>query len=70
MNNKLREYRQSAGMTQKQLAQATGISNKYISLLEKGQRRGAYPVLVKLARFFDCHVEDIFPLEVKQDTSA
>jgi DNA-binding XRE family transcriptional regulator len=43
----LREYR---GMTQSQLADASGTSARYISQLERGIRRASRKLLVKLAR--------------------
>jgi len=40
--------RQSLGMTQKQLAEALGVTSTYVSMLETGQRTNPSGALTKL----------------------
>ena len=39
----LKELRQQKGMTQKQLAAATGVKERIISKIERNQLEGTYP---------------------------
>lgn len=42
-----------------QLARAAGVSDDYIRKMIRGERVGSYRVLLSLAEFFDCHVDDL-----------
>ncbi len=48
--NKVKECRKNAWMSQKELAQWMGVSQQYISGIEKGRDRIAIPFLKKLAQ--------------------
>ena len=63
LKNKLKEYRQKAGMTQTQLAQEVGSSKNTISSIETGQFcPTAYPAYL-LCLALDCKFEDLFYFE-------
>ena len=44
-------------MTQKQLGEAAGISERTVSYLESGKRECCFDVLIKLADCFDVSVD-------------
>lgn len=55
----IRRYRQMRGLTQTELAEATGLSLGYISQLERGSEKGGMKALHRLARFFDLPIEAV-----------
>ena len=57
--NPIKVWREYRGLSQQQLAQASGISTPYLSQLEKGIRRGSTPVLQALARILQIAVDDL-----------
>lgn len=60
MNNfseQLRTIRKSRGITQKQLAQAVGASERGIQSYEIGERKPAFDQLLALADFFDVSLD-------------
>ncbi len=63
LSNTLREHRQHRKMTQAQLAEAVSVSRKTINTIENGVFTPSTILALKLARVFDCTVEDLFILE-------
>lgn len=64
--NRLKELRQSAGITQAELAEAMGLSQGAIAHYEKGFRGMKAVSIQKLLRVFsekgvECTFEDVFP---------
>lgn len=51
-----REYR---GLTQAQLAEAAGVGQSYIAMIEKGERQGSVPKLRAMARALKVDVDDL-----------
>lgn len=47
--DELKQKRQGAGLSQRNLAQKIGISRSSLSLLENGKRKPSYDVLKKIA---------------------
>lgn len=65
--NTLKELRQKAGMTQKDLAAKVGVTKSVISYYELSERSPSPEILMKLATIF--HVSTDFLLGIqKQDT--
>lgn len=61
MGNKLREYRESIGMTQVELAEKSNVSRVTISQLEQGiERNTTTKTLLRIAKALDTTVENIF----------
>ena len=60
IENHLREKRQSAGLSQKQLADMAGITRQAVSAVEANQYSPATSVALQLARALRCRVEDLF----------
>ena len=62
LENRLRERRQSAGLSQKQLAEMAGITRQAVSP-GGDQYSPATSVALQLARVLRCRVEDLFSLK-------
>lgn len=58
------ELRKSRGITQAQICEYSGLSQKYISDIENGKRNLGIDTIVMLANFFDISIGDFF-LEVE-----
>lgn len=63
LSNRVREMRDTRGWTQLQLAEAMGVSRKTVNTIENGIFLPSTMVALKMARAFDCRVEDIFWLD-------
>ena len=53
----LRNLRLSKNLTQKQLAQHIGASERGIQNYELGNRKPTYDMLIALADYFDCSID-------------
>lgn len=63
VNNKgllIRAAREKRGMTLSELSEKVGKTAPYISDIERGNRRGTYQTLEKIAKALDLNVEDIW----------
>jgi DNA-binding XRE family transcriptional regulator len=61
-SNKLRKAIDLAEKTQVDVAAAVGITQSYVSLIERGERTNVTLELARLiAGYFGCDVDDIFP---------
>jgi putative transcriptional regulator len=60
LENRLRELRESKGLTQAQLADLIGVSRKTVNTVENGVFIPSTVVALKLAGALDCSVEDLF----------
>ncbi|QOR36568.1 helix-turn-helix transcriptional regulator [Clostridium sp. 'deep sea'] len=56
----LRIRRKKKGLTQKELAQELGMSRSFYGLIETGLREPSMDVAIKMARYFDTTIEDLF----------
>ncbi|MGH7852465.1 MAG: substrate-binding domain-containing protein [Candidatus Binatia bacterium] len=61
--NRLRERRQSVGLSQKQLADMAGITRQAVGAVEANQYSPATSVALQLARALKCRVEDLFSIK-------
>ena len=57
---KIRAIRERKGMTLAELSMKAGISAPYLSDIERGNRRGSYATLVKIAEALEMPVEEIW----------
>lgn len=60
MKNRLEELRRKQGIRREQLADALGVSRQTIGSLENVRYNPSILRAFKLARYFDCAIEDIF----------
>lgn len=63
MKNKLKVYRAMYDMTQEDLANKIGVSRQTINYIEKGKYSPSVVLALKIAKIFNCKVEDLFILE-------
>ena len=67
MKNRLEEIRKQRGIKQVELAEAMDVSRQTISSLENGRYNPSVILAIKLARYFQMKVEDIFIYEEEQN---
>lgn len=63
MKNRVAELRSSRNLSQEELAQAVGISRQSVIAIEKGRFNPSLPLSLRLGKFFEVSVEDIFELD-------
>lgn len=56
---KIREHRRSAGLTQRELAQALKISQNTVSQYESGKRNPTVKKLVEISALLGCSVSEL-----------
>lgn len=62
LTNRIRVFRAERRMSQADLAEAIGVSRKTISTIEVGRFTPSTVIALKIARFFDVPVEEVFSL--------
>ena len=62
LDNHIAKLRAKRKLSQQQLADAIGVSRKTISTVETGRFTPSVIIALKLARYFEVPVEDIFTL--------
>lgn len=60
MDNRVRELRESCGLSQGELASELHVSRQTINSLEVGRYTPSLPLALALARFFQTTVEQLF----------
>ncbi len=60
-------WRKKRGKTQSQLASDIGVSQNFLSDLERGKAKGDVTLYAKLARCLDVQIEDLLPDEAKSE---
>lgn len=63
MKNRLEEIRKERGIKQEELAAALEVSRQTIGSLENGRYNPSIILALKLARYFNMSIEDIFIYE-------
>ncbi|MHA1888344.1 MAG: transcriptional regulator [Promethearchaeia archaeon] len=64
MKNRVREYRENFHLSQQELAEAVGVSRQMISYIENGTKKPNLILALKIAKFFDIPVSQLFELDV------
>lgn len=59
----LREFRARHGISQEYLAKAIGVTRQTIIAIEQGRYLPSLKLALKIARFFNTRVEEVFQLE-------
>ncbi len=62
MENRLKELRVEQNLTQEELARALGVTRQTIIAVENNKYDPTLRLALKIARFFEAHIEDIFKL--------
>ena len=63
VGDKIKEHRESAHMTQTQLAEAAGLPQSHISRLENGQHSPSNKTVAKIAGALKVSIRDLDPME-------
>ena len=63
----IRMHRERVGLTQAALAEAVGLTEQYIGVVERGARAPSFRTLEALARTLKTPVRDFFPRPLAQD---
>ena len=64
LTNRVRQFRQAIeGMTQQSLADAVGVTRQTIVAMETGSYTPSLTLAIRIARVFECGVEDVFSLD-------
>ncbi|MEE9270534.1 MAG: type II toxin-antitoxin system antitoxin SocA domain-containing protein [Candidatus Krumholzibacteria bacterium] len=69
VGKRIKELRESAGLTQEELAEILGVSRPAVTSIENGSRKVSAEELVKLSRTFRLSVDAILNLEVPPTVS-
>ncbi len=69
LNNRIRVYRAEHRLSQGDLAERIGVTRKTISTIEVGRFVPSTVIALKIARYFDVPMEDIFSLNDDVDAS-
>lgn len=60
METKLKVFRAMREITQKDLAQAIGVTRQTIIAIEKGDYNPSLELAFKIARYFEASIEEVF----------
>ena len=63
MKNDVRELRLTAGLSQRELAQALDVSRQTVNSIETGRYDPSLPLAIAIARHFHRTVEEIFHVD-------
>ena len=64
--NRLKEYRAKNGINQSEMGRLVGVSRQTISLIERGDYFPSVVLAIKIARYFNVSVEDIFDFKEEE----
>lgn len=60
--NNLRKFREKHALTQEMLARKVGVTRQTVISIERERYTPSLELSLKLAKLFDCRVEDLFGL--------
>jgi len=63
VQNRLKDFRSNVGLNQQEMGERVGVSRQTISLIERGDYSPSVTLALKIARFFETTVEEIFIYE-------
>lgn len=63
MNNRLRELRKQASISQADMGKVLGVSRQTVNAIENGKYDPSLPLAFKIAGHFKLSIEDIFTPE-------
>ncbi len=68
VGKRIQECRQKAGLTQEQLSEKSGISQKHISRIEQGYHDTRFTMIYKIAKALNVPI-DTFAIDFEEDNS-
>ncbi|WP_042332425.1 helix-turn-helix transcriptional regulator [Desulfosporosinus orientis] len=69
MKNRLKQLRESLGITQEQLGDLVGVSRQAINAIETEKYEPSIWLAYDISKVFNCMIEDIFLFEVSERKS-
>ena len=66
MQNRIKQLRKQAGLSQEDLAQEMGVTRQTIIAIENNKYNPTLELAMKLARRLDLHVDEIFFLDEEE----
>ena len=63
MKNRIEEIRKERGIRQEEFAKSMGVSRQTISSLENGRYNPSILLAYKIAKYFECSIEEVFLFE-------
>lgn len=67
MDNRMRELRREKKFTQEELSIRVGVSRQSIVAIERGKYNPSLDLAFKIAKEFDCSIEEVFIFEEGDD---
>ena len=67
MRNDLPERRETAGLSQADLAAAAGVTRQTINAIERERYDPSLELAFELAAYFECRIEDLFDPDLDGD---
>ncbi|MFH5837433.1 helix-turn-helix transcriptional regulator [Proteiniclasticum sp. C24MP] len=67
MKNRLEQLRKEKGLKQDELAEILEVSRQTVSSLENGKYNPSILLAFKIARVFQCTIEDVFIYEEEEN---
>lgn len=64
-NERLIDLRKQRGETQEEVARSLGVSRSMYAMIELGERLGKYPLLKKIADYYQTTIEELFDLQIE-----
>ena len=64
--NRLKEYRAKNGINQSEMGRLVGVSRQTISQIERGDYSPSVVLAIKIAKYFNVSVEDIFDFKEEE----
>jgi len=68
ITNRVKQMRTASGWTQEELAQAAGVSRQSINSIERNRYVPSLELALTFARLFGCSTDQIFQLEIHQES--
>lgn len=69
MKNRLKELRETLGLTQEQLGNLVGVSRQAINAIETEKYEPSIWIAYDLSKVFDCTIEEVFLFEESEKKS-
>jgi putative transcriptional regulator len=63
VRNDVRELRETAGLSQRELGERLGVSRQTVNSIETGRYDPSLPLAIAIARHFNTTVEEIFHVD-------
>lgn len=67
VKNRLKELRGEYKLTQEELSKKVGVSRQSIIAIESGKYNPSLQLAYKIAKQFNCTIEDVFLLEEEEE---